>query len=557
MSHVDYALSAASAAAPLWRQVILLSLVLLAPSASAQQFEFDKLLASDGAVDAFFGSSIALCGERSLIGARHDDDNGPESGSAYVYRYYSTGAKWWEEAKLVPSDGSMNDHFGGSVALDDDRVLVSSIYDDDNGKDSGAAYIFRYDSASGTWLEEAKLLASDGEAGDHLGTSVALSGERALIGAFGDDDNGLDSGSAYIFRYDGVSGTWLEEAKLLPSDGTESERFGNSVALCGDRALIGSYRDGHNGPLSGSAYLFRYDSASELWYEEAKLLPADGDLSDYFGCTVALHGQRALIGSYGNRNNGYSSGSAYLFRYDSGSDSWQEEAKLLASDGASYDFFGTSVSLFEESALVGAYKNDDMDKNSGSAYLFRYDSVSGNWFEEAKLLATDGAENDLFGVSGSIFGDKILIGARGDDDNGDDSGSVYAYDLTRVLDLDIKCNGQDQNVFINSGEKVTLTIDIENGYHPDLKGDFWVLAMNPYSTWSVWTFGPRKFPMWKLGWANVYHSGPPANHSATVFDCPAPPPGNYRAILALDDIPDGFLNLTALIDSDVVDFVVQ
>ncbi len=408
----------------------------------------------------------------------------------------------------------------------------------------------------GQQFENDKLLASDGAKSDHFGCSNALYGDRALIGAYHSDGNDLDSGSAYVFRYDSVSGTWHEEDKLLASDGADGDRFGWSVALSGDRALVGANGDDDNGNTSGSAYVFRYDSVSGTWHEEAKLLASDGEKDDFFGDSVALTGDRAFIGAPNDDDNGNRSGSAYVFDYDAVSGTWQEEAKLFASDSAAYDLFGISVALSGIRALIGAYGNDDNGSYSGSAYVFGYDSVSGTWHEEAKLLASDGANDNRFGWSVALSSEVALIGAPYDDDNGSGSGSAYAYDFNSILALDAKCNGQDQNVIVNSGENVTLTIDINNGYHPDLKGDLWVLAILPTSAWNVWTYGPWVTPIWRPGAGNVYYTGPPLNHSATVFDQPVPP-GSYKVYLAMDAIANGVLDLPALWDFDVVDFTVQ
>jgi hypothetical protein len=165
-----------------------------------------------------------------------------------------------------------------------------------------------------------------------------------------------------------------EEAKLLSSDGEAYTNFGNSVAIDGNLALIGAYRDNGNGSNSGSAYLYRFDGSS--WQEEAKLLASDGASNDSFGFSVAVSGNLALIGAVYDDDNGSNSGSAYIFRFDG--KVWQEEAKLLASDGASEDNFGRSVSIDGNLALVGAYWDDDNGSNSGSAYIFNFGSCEGD-----------------------------------------------------------------------------------------------------------------------------------------------------------------------------------
>jgi len=524
--------------------------------ARAQQFETAKLLPADGYPFDNFGSSVSLSGERALIGSLLDDDNGGGSGSAYLFRYDSPTGRWHEEAKLLASDGAPYDYFGVSVALSGDRALVGAFRDEDNGQLSGSAYLFAYDSVSGTWQEEAKLLASDGSSMDEFGFSVALSDETALVGSDGDGDLGDSSGSAYLFGYDSVSGWWQEEAKLLASDGQEDDHFGYSVALDNDIALIGAFGDDDNGSYSGSAYLFRYDPPSGTWQEEAKLLASDGAPYDYLGVSVALFGDRALVGAYGDDDAGVDAGAAYLFRYDGASGTWQEEAKLVAHDGSVADGFGASVALTGDRALVGAYNDDDIGPGSGSAYLFRHDGVSGTWQEEAKLIPSDLAKNDLFGWSVGLTEQNALAGARNDDDSGMNSGSAYIVDFSSVLEVDIMCNGQDSDVQVGIGQTATVTIEITNGYHPGLSGDLWVVAQIPFSPWNWWSYGPFPNPHWYPNTTTVYYTGPGVNHSATVFDL-SPPPGTYHVFLALDSIPDGLLNLFALWDHDVVDFTVN
>jgi len=553
MNHHRRAISGSTFFRALWimTEAVLLLLILLVVHGRAQQFENRKLLASDGADHDDFATSVAIFEDRILIGAPHDDDNGNASGSAYVYRYDSLTGTWQEEAKLLASDGADVDRFGYAVALTSDRALVGAAHDDDNGDASGSAYLFRYDSVSGTWQEEAKLLASDGSTEDYFGCAVALSGETALIGASGHFHG---RGAAYVYRYDSASGTWQEEAKLLASEAGTNEYFGSSVALSGERALIGSHGDDN---FKGSAFVFRYDSVSGTWQEEAKLVASDGPAQRKFGNSVSLCGTTALVGAHSDKDNGIAAGAAYLFDYNDSSGTWEETAKLLASDGEAYERFGCAVGVFGQKALIGKWGDETYGAGTGSAYVFGYDPFSKTWHEEAKLLASDGENGDYLGRSAALFGDKALVGADSDSNiNGANAGGAYVYDFNSTLALDVKCNGQDQNVIVDVSENVTLTIDIDNGYHPDLKGDFWVVAILPISGWNTWTYGPWMNPIWRYGAGNEYFTGPPLNHAATVCDQPLPP-GNYKLYLAMDAIPNGVLNLTALWDFDVVDFTVQ
>ena len=372
-----------------------------------------KILASDGANSNYFGFSVSISEDYAVVGAYGDDDNGDDSGSAYIFS--RSGTSWSEQAKLTPSDGANNDQFGFSVSISGDFCLVGANGDDDNGDASGSAYIF---SRSGTsWSEQAKLTPGDGTNGDNFGISVSISGDFCLVGANGGDDNGGASGSAYIFSRSGTS--WSEQAKLTPGDGTTNDQFGVSVSISGDYAVVGSWFDDDNGESSGSAYIFSRSGTS--WSEQAKLTPGDGTNSDLFGFSVSISEDYVLVGANGDDDNGGASGSAYIFSR-SGT-SWSEQAKLTPGDGTNSDNFGVSVSISGDFCLVGANGDDDNGDASGSTYIFSRSGTS--WSEQAKLTPGDGTNSDNFGVSVSIFGDYALMGAYLDDDNGDASGSTY------------------------------------------------------------------------------------------------------------------------------------
>ena len=263
-------------------------------------------------------------------------------------------------------------------------------------------------AASVNLTESMKLTASDGAAGDYFGRSVALDGTTALIGAYGDDDKGSNSGSAYLV--DTATGT---QTKITASDGAANDNFGLSVALDGTTALIGAGGDDDKGSNSGSAYLV--DTATGT---QTKLTASDGAAFDEFGISVALDGSTALIGADGDDDKGSYSGSAYLFDLLTGT-----QTKLLAEDGAAYDWFGRSVAISGTLAIVGAYRDDAY---TGSAYVF--DITTGA--QLAKLTASDGGTDVVFGYSVAIDGTTALIGAFGD--NGA-AGAAYVFDLSSLF----------------------------------------------------------------------------------------------------------------------------
>ena len=366
-----------------------------------------KLLADDGAADDQFGWSVAIDGTTAIVGNFWDDDNGTASGSAYLFDT-TTGD---QIAKLLPDDGAALDVFGFSVAISGATAIVGAFGDDDNGGSSGSAYLF--DIATGDQI--AKLLAKDGAQSDLFGASVAISGTVAIVGAPHDDDNGTDSGSAYLFDISDPANP-VQIAKLLPNDGAQGDLFGVSVAISGAIAIVGARGDDDNGDASGSAYLFDTTTGKQLF----KLLPDDGAADDWFGVSVAISGATAIVGASRDDDNGSNSGSAYLFDTTTG----LQIAKLLPDDGAAGDRFGLSVGISGSTAIVGARWDDDNGAFSGSAYLF--DTTTGR--QIAKLLPDDGAPGDYFGRSVAISGAIAIVATPFDDDNGKNSGSAYLFD---------------------------------------------------------------------------------------------------------------------------------
>ncbi len=404
----------------------------------ANPTQIAKLLAEDGAADDFFGISVAISGETVIVGAHSDDDNGSASGSAYLFDT-TTGR---QIAKLLPEDGAEGDVFGRSVAISPDGIgaIVGAPFNQDNGLFSGSAYLF--DTTTGRQI--AKLLPDDAAEGDSFGSSVAISGATAIVGAPADDDNGSASGSVYLF--DATTGRQL--FKLLPNDGATFDVFGSSVAIGGAIAIVGAYlQDNDNGESSGSAYLFDIsDPANPV--QIAKLLPEDGAANDQFGFSVAIStdGIGAIVGAFKDDDNGDGSGSAYLFDTTTG----RQIAKLLPDDGAADDFFGRSVAISGATAIVGAYGDDDF---SGSAYLF--DTTTGR--QIAKLLPDDAAEGDSFGGAVAISPDGIeaIVAATGNTDNGNSSGSAYLFDTatpgTCPWDL-------DDNAVVGASDLLSLLV---------------------------------------------------------------------------------------------------
>ncbi|RZV37536.1 MAG: hypothetical protein EX272_05235 [Chromatiales bacterium] len=366
---------------------------------AASPVEVANLIAEDSASNDFFGFSIALSDDTAVIGALRDDDKGVDSGSVHVYT--RIGTNWSQQTKITAVDSAAGDEFGGDVALDGDTAVIGARRNDDNGVDSGLAYVFK---RSGTaWSQQTRLVASDGAAGDEFGYSVAISGDTAVVGAPRGNDKGEDSGSAYVFTRSGS--TWRQQAKLVASDGAVGDVFGISVAISGDTVVIGADLADEKGSNSGAAYVFSRSGIT--WSQQVKLIADDGAAGDLFGIRVTLFGDTAVIGAARDDDKGDESGAAYVFKR-SGTD-WFQQAKLSASDGAANDRFGTRVAIYRNTAVIGAILADAAADNSGSAYVFTRSEST--WSQRAKLAASDGAANDVFGWSVAIYGNTVMIGA--------------------------------------------------------------------------------------------------------------------------------------------------
>jgi hypothetical protein len=365
-----------------------------------------KLIGSDGANGDNFGFSLSIEGNTAVAGAL-GDDLGENDGQGSVFVFVRSGTVWTQQQKLVASDGAEGDRFGASVALDGNTIVVGAA-DNEVGANlnQGAAYVF---TRSGTvWTQQQKLTASDGEPVDFFGLSVAISGETVIVGALDDDVGALgDCGSAYVFTRSGT--VWTEQQRLTASDGANGDNFG-SVAISGNTALVSAKNDDVGGNLNqGSAYVFV--RSGTVWTEQQKLVASDGAANDNFGnggWTIGIDGDTVVVGS-NNDDVGanFDQGSAYVF-VRSGA-VWTQQAHLFASDGSQLCNFGT-VAIEGDTIVVGAFQdNVGFNPDQGSVYVFTRSGAI--WTERQKLIASDGAEGDNFGLGVAISGNKIFIGA--------------------------------------------------------------------------------------------------------------------------------------------------
>ena len=433
-----------------------------AAAVHAQFNEFAKLAPFDGTALDHFGSDGAMSGDVIVIGSKDHNNDGSDQGAAYVYRLIDN--IWTFEQKLVASEAQDFALFGTAVGIDGDVIIIGArrydVFPDGGGIEvlAGAAFVYRYDGE--TWVEEARLEASDPFKFDEFGNSVAVEGDRALIGAHGEgtacDDSedrnilqNCHSGAVYVFDYDGA--TWNETAKITPRDADVRDFFGDDVALQGDIAVIGAWDEGSSaGPCppacggdgNGAAYVYRFDGND--WIEEVKLLPPDVEPFAYFGIAVDIQGDRILIGSEGDAELAISGGAAFVYRHDpKGPDPWVLEQKLNFPDTQFADFWGHSVGLQGDIALVGShYRQVNGEDDAGMTAVWRYNGIK--WIYEADLAASDAEECAFFAFHIFYENDRAVVCSIADHVDGiEDVGSAYVF--TGLDD----CNGNDRLDFID------------------------------------------------------------------------------------------------------------
>ncbi len=401
---------------------------MLAPPAAAGPIPSPALrILADDLTTQRFGESVTIEGDIAIVGAPGDSENGELAGAVFAYHRQPDGS-WLQEAKLTPSDGATDDLFGFSVDILDNLVIIGAYRDNDNGADSGSAYVFRRE-ANGDWVEEDKLVPLDGATLDRFGFSVSIGvgfeGIAACIGAYLDDSAGFDSGSVYIFERD-FAGNWSEADKFQGLDTVQSDSFGWSTAIDGENVVVGAYLDDDLGNGAGAVYVFRRDLFGG-WTQLQKLTATDGSSADNFGISVAVEGTTMVVGAYLDDQNGSESGSAYVFDFSGGS--WTQTQKLTAPDGMVDDFFGRFVDITDGRIVCGAPKHDALDENAGAAYIFTL--IDDQWVMTTKLDSTDPDFAGEFGHDVAIDGDTALIGAWREQDV-TPSGVAYLYDLSML-----------------------------------------------------------------------------------------------------------------------------
>jgi len=392
-----------------------------------------KLIASDNQLGDEFGHALDInsSGNTIIVGAHQEDTGGTGAGSSYIFTKNSSDI-WSERQKIQASDKQSGDIFGYSVAIDGlgNTTVIGAHRENTGGSNAGAAYVFTKNS-SDIWSEKQKLLSSDIQAYDFFGYSVAVNseGNTAVIGANHEDTGGVDAGAAYIFTKNS-SDIWSQRQKIQASDKQASDFFGDSVAInsAGTLAIIGAASEDTGGTDAGAVYVFTKNS-SDIWSERQKLLSSDLQAGDQFGISLDINaaGNIAIIGASYEDTGATSAGSSYIFTKNA-SDIWNESQKIQASDILAQSHFGSSVSINDigDMVVIGAFDKDQISTlNAGAVYIFTKNS-SDVWNQYQKLQASDFSTNNYFGIDVCIdsVGANILAGANG---NSSDAGAAYFF----------------------------------------------------------------------------------------------------------------------------------
>ncbi len=483
----------------------------------AIQFQVAKLTADDGAVGEGFGDSVSVSGDMAFVGVPSATVGGNGlQGAVYIfYRDEDGPDAWGQVTKLVAADGVEVDNFGFSVSVSGDTAVVGAV---GVNYARGAAYIFYRDQGgSDAWGQVAKLTVADGAWYDYFGQSVFVNGDTVIIGAFRADIGGnTDQGAAYVFYRDwGGADAWGQVAKLIATDGAVYDRFGNSVSVDGDTAVVGAYLADIDGSVNqGAAYVFyQNQGGSNTWGQVMKLTADDGGAGDYFG-SVSISGDTAIVGA-GDADVGSNDaqGAAYIFYRDQdGADLWGQVGKLTVVEGTEGDYFGDSVSLSGDIAVVGAiYADVGGKEDQGAAYVFyRNHGGTDTWGQAARLTVADCAAHDWFGGSVSVSGDTAVVGSQWATVGGNEAqGAAYVFSTVCISLTDVSIVGPIG---------ITSTLYIGGNYH-------FQAVITPVNATPPITYTWTPTPATGQGTAEtVYRWMTPGTYTITLTaeNCPAP-----------------------------------
>lgn len=358
-----------------------------------------------------FGHSVAIKEGQALVGAYKADIPGKiDAGSAYIYNLDYD--QWQPQQRLIADDLNAYDYFGWSVAINKNTAVVGAYLKEgfNNLANAGAAYV--YSLGNGAWFKKQKLQPLDLSANDNLGYSVAVDQNLVVVGAYlAEGYSRSNAGCAYIFQLQEDS-TWRQIQRLQPLDLVANDNFGRSVAISGNVVIAGAHlAEAPSKANAGAAYIFASENGQ--WVQKQKLQPEDLAANDYFGFSVAINGNVAIVGSYlAEAYNKANAGAAYIFALENGE--WVQKQKLQPTELEANDYFGYSVSVSGDMIIVGAYLSKAVGKAyAGAVYVFQKDT-DGVWKQKQKLQPSDLNSSDKFGAVVSINGNLAIVGTEKD-----------------------------------------------------------------------------------------------------------------------------------------------
>jgi len=319
-----------------------------------------QLRPTDGTAGDYFGEAVAVEAESVVVGAPGDDDTGNNAGAAYIFEK-SNGN--WTETKLTA--GGQGASFGQSVAIASETVAIGADGVSQAGQNEvGAVYIFT--PADNGWSQTATLSPSTSTAQAYFGvrTAINTSGDRLVVSAYGDDRNGENAGAVYIFEW---QNGWSQTAVLTPSDGAPNDHFGSAIDIHDETIVVGAFGADDGGTDTGAAYVFNRTNTG--WTETAKLTASDRSKQDFFGWMTAIHSDTILVGAYREDGRGVNAGAAYIYQLQDGA--WTEVSKLTADDASDSARFGVAGDLRNDNIVVAATGDAVNGPNSGATYLFQ------------------------------------------------------------------------------------------------------------------------------------------------------------------------------------------
>lgn len=417
-------------------------------AAFAQQ---GKLTASDGATGNFLGFNVAINGDTAIAGApRHVVNGNPNRGAAYVY--VRNGTTWAQQQKLISTDGAANDQFGYSVAVFGDTAAVGMLNDQDLLGTRSRGFVYIFQRSGTTWSQTQVLTPSDHAAGDTFGLSLAFENDTLLIGARNKTNGSTQFvGAAYVFTRPAAGGSFTQQAKLSPGDIVLGEFFGNSVGLSGDSAIVGAVGlAGFSNP-NGKAYVFTRSGSS--WTLQQKLVAADAASGDAFGFSVAISGDTAIAGAVRKVTGpNVASGAAYVFQRSGAT--WTQQQRIVHNDPEINDELGYYVAIKNETAVVSARSYEvppNTAVNHGAVFVFTRSGA--NWTQTERLIHGDVGPDGL-GTSVAFDGNSIIAGAPNKND-----GTGAAYVFAVVENGSVRVTANDGSANDEFGYSVALSGD--------------------------------------------------------------------------------------------------